>query len=103
MALEFFISSCVRSPAEHLHLPHIERPLRISIGGPRESIEKLFPSAVWDTRNFDGKFPQEAGPELAALTFRHVYGMSVRPDVPGDLVVRDEYIRWIVRDKRTVE
>ncbi|KXH33291.1 hypothetical protein CSIM01_03205 [Colletotrichum simmondsii] len=87
MALELFIPSCVRSPPGHLHLPDIERPLRIRIEGPRKSIEKLLPSIVWDTRVFDGKFPQEAGPSLATLTFRHIYGESVRSDVPGDLVL----------------
>ncbi|KAK1457849.1 hypothetical protein CMEL01_15832 [Colletotrichum melonis] len=95
MALELFIPSCVRSPPGHLHLPDIERPLRISIEGPRESIEKLFPSVVWDTRVFDAKFPQEAGPQLATLAFRRIYGESVRSDVPGDLVVRNGYIGWI--------
>ncbi|KAK1526749.1 hypothetical protein CPAR01_13277, partial [Colletotrichum paranaense] len=83
------------------HLPDIERPLRISIEGPRQSIRKLIPSAVCDTRNFDGKFPQEAGPALAALTFRHVYGVSVRSHVPGDMVVRDEYIGWNTWDEIT--
>ncbi|KAF4781002.1 hypothetical protein HER10_EVM0005779 [Colletotrichum scovillei] len=103
MALELFIPSCIRSPPGHLHLPDIERPLRIRIEGPRESIEKLFPSVSWDTRVFDGKFPQEAGPLLATLTFRHIYGKSVRSDVPGDLVVRDEYIGWIGEGHRIVD
>ncbi|KAK1523929.1 uncharacterized protein CCOS01_09016 [Colletotrichum costaricense] len=103
MALELFIPSCVRSPPGHLNLPDIERPLRISIEGPRQSIKKLFSSAVWDTRNFDGKFPQEAGPALAALTFRHVYGVSVRSHVLGDIVVRDEYIGWITGDEIPVD
>ncbi|KAI3551308.1 hypothetical protein CSPX01_01225 [Colletotrichum filicis] len=44
-----------------------------------------------------GNYLDEEKPSMGfALTFRHVYGMSVRPDVPSDLVVRDEYIRWIL-------
>ncbi|OHF03067.1 hypothetical protein CORC01_01451 [Colletotrichum orchidophilum] len=103
MALELFIPPCIRSPASRLHLPHIERPLRVQIEGPREYIQKLFPSVEWETTLRDRKFPQAAGSALAALTFRHIYGMRVRSDVPGDMVVRDEYMRWIERDKINVD
>ncbi|KAK1987751.1 hypothetical protein LZ30DRAFT_756429 [Colletotrichum cereale] len=92
MALELYIPPCVKTPADRLHPPPIGQPLRVQIESPRESIEKLLPSTVWETSLVSRKFPQAAGPALAALTFRHIYGKDVRPDVCDDMVMRDEYI-----------
>ncbi|KAK2025407.1 hypothetical protein LX32DRAFT_642764 [Colletotrichum zoysiae] len=103
MALELYIPPCIKSPAGHLHPPRIEQPLRVQIEGPRESIEKLLPSTVWETSLVEQKFPQTAGPALAALAFRHIYGIGVRPDVRGDMVVRDEYMGWVREDNKTLE
>lgn len=41
-------------------------------------------------------FPQPAGPELARLAYREIYGQDVRPEVAGDVVVRDEYLGWVI-------
>ncbi|KAF1948551.1 hypothetical protein CC80DRAFT_431342, partial [Byssothecium circinans] len=35
-----------------------------------------------------------AGPKLASLTYQKLYGQEVRPEIDGDLVVRDEYLGW---------
>ncbi|KFH42619.1 hypothetical protein ACRE_066320 [Hapsidospora chrysogenum ATCC 11550] len=40
-------------------------------------------------------FPQPAGPELAKLAYKAIYGQDVRPSVENDLVVRDEYLGWV--------
>ncbi|OTB16994.1 hypothetical protein K445DRAFT_316515 [Daldinia sp. EC12] len=42
------------------------------------------------------KFPQPAGPALARLTYQQIYGRDVRTDVDGDMVVRDEYLGWVM-------
>jgi hypothetical protein len=41
---------------------------------------------------------------LANLTYETIYGHPVRPDVEGDLVVRDEYLGWVIeaRPKQSV-
>jgi hypothetical protein len=41
-------------------------------------------------------FPQPAAPELAKLTYRSIYGQDVRPEVIGDVIVRDEYLGWVM-------
>lgn len=69
-------------------------PLRIHIEGPLVSIQKLLPAEVWNHDVCDHPFPQPGGPELARLTFDELYGQAVRPPLPGDLVVRDEYLGW---------
>ncbi|KAJ0163918.1 hypothetical protein CTA2_2119 [Colletotrichum tanaceti] len=104
MALELYIPPCIRTPAGRQHPPRIESPLRVQIDGPLESIQKLFPSAAWNTSLFSPRpYPQEAGPALAALAFRHIFGTDVRPDVPGDMVVRDEYLGWIKVEEKVLE
>ncbi|KAK1962640.1 hypothetical protein LY78DRAFT_661047 [Colletotrichum sublineola] len=103
MALGLHIPPCIRSPAGRLHPPRIDQPLRVQIEGPRESIQKLFPSVVWVTNFAPRKFPQAAGPALAALAFRHIYGEDVRPGVQGDMVVRDEYMGWVREGNKTLE
>ncbi|KFY08659.1 hypothetical protein V492_06016 [Pseudogymnoascus sp. VKM F-4246] len=41
-------------------------------------------------------FSLAGGPELAKLAFRALYQRDVRPDVAGDMTVRDEYAGWLV-------
>ncbi|CCF36698.1 hypothetical protein CH063_08203 [Colletotrichum higginsianum] len=103
MALELYIPPCIRTPASRLHPPRIESPLRVQIEGPLESIQKLFPSVVWEISLVSRPFPQAAGAALAALTFRHIFGTDVRPDIPGDMVVRDEYMGWVKLDEKILE
>lgn len=99
MALELHISPCIRTPARDLHPPPSERPLRIQIEGPLVSIQKLFPAIPWHTDVHPVPYPQPAGPELAALTYKHLYGREARADVFGDIVVRDEYLGWVMDER----
>ena len=41
-------------------------------------------------------FPQPAGPALARLAYQKIYGSDVREGVADDMVVRDEYLGWIM-------
>lgn len=41
-------------------------------------------------------FPQPAGPELAKVLFQIIYGREPDPAVADDMVVRDEYLRWLI-------
>jgi hypothetical protein len=41
-------------------------------------------------------FPQPAGPEPARLAYQKISGREVRPEVAGDMVVRDEYLSWVI-------
>ncbi|EGX89987.1 hypothetical protein CCM_08241 [Cordyceps militaris CM01] len=72
MPHQLSIPPCVLTPAHPHHLPPIQKPLRINIEGPTP-----------------------AGPELADLTYRTLYGKA--PVLDTDLVVRDEYLGWIRR------
>lgn len=101
MALELYIPPCISSPAHVHHPPPLEKPLRISIEGPLEAIQKLLPRAEWNF-SIPRVFPQPAGPELARLTYQTLYKSDVRQEVVGDVVVRDEYLGWVVeaRPKR---
>lgn len=91
---KLFIPPCTYEPAHKLHPPPLDMPLRIHIEGPLVSIQKLLPAEVWNHDVCDHPFPQPGGPELARLTFDELYGQAVRPPLPGDLVVRDEYLGW---------
>lgn len=95
MTLPLFIPRCVHTPADQYHLPSPDKPLRIQIEGPLLAIQRLLPHTPWLLNPLDRKFPQPAGPELARLTYQAVYGRDVRLEVPGDLVVRDEYLGWM--------
>ncbi|KAJ5669362.1 hypothetical protein N7462_010432 [Penicillium macrosclerotiorum] len=95
MALPLFIPPCIFAPARCYHFPPSDKPLRIQIEGPTIAIEKLLPHTVWRPEFGNEPFPQQAGPELARLTYQTVYGHDVLPDIPGDLVVRDEYLGWV--------
>ncbi|KAK2009718.1 hypothetical protein LZ32DRAFT_608233 [Colletotrichum eremochloae] len=103
MALELHIPPCIVKPACDLHPPAFERPLRIQIEGPLVSIEKLFPGIQWKIPLVNtSEYFQPAGPELAALTYQHLYGRMPKDstDASGDLVVRDEYLGWIRHERR---
>ncbi|KAH9204199.1 hypothetical protein DL95DRAFT_319896, partial [Leptodontidium sp. 2 PMI_412] len=52
------------------------------------------PPLLWHTGVASLVFPQPAGPQLARLAYQKIYGREVRPDVAGDMDVRDEYLGW---------
>lgn len=95
MAFELHIPPCIHTPAHSLHPPLLEKPLRIQIEGPIVAIQKLLPGISWYTDPLSLKFPQPAGPELAKLAYRVIYGRHTRPEFANDLVVRDEYWGWV--------
>ncbi|GIK05190.1 hypothetical protein Aspvir_009293 [Aspergillus viridinutans] len=95
MALPLYIPRCIHTPASQCHLPPPDKPLRIQIEGPLIAIQRLLPHIPWRLDPLDRTFPQPAGPELARLTYQKVYGRDISPEVPGDLVVRDEYLGWM--------
>lgn len=95
MALPLHIPHCVHTPAGQYHLPPPDKPLRIQIEGPLVAIQRLLPYTPWLLDPLNQKFPQPVGPELARLTYQAVYGRDVRPEVPCDLVVQDEYLGWM--------
>lgn len=96
MALELYIPPCVKTPAHPLHPPPSEQPLRIQIEGPLVSIQKLLPGLSWHTDVTSSVFPQPAGLELAKVAYRKIYEREVRPETAGDMVVRDEYLGWVM-------
>ncbi|RAL08923.1 uncharacterized protein BO97DRAFT_472824 [Aspergillus homomorphus CBS 101889] len=95
MALPLFIPPCIRTPRGQYHLPPPDKPLRVQIEGPLVAIKKLLPHISWCLSLQNRTFPQPAGPELARLTYRAVYGQDVSSEVSGDLVVRDESLGWM--------
>ncbi|RDL31009.1 Arginine deiminase type-3 [Venustampulla echinocandica] len=103
MALELYIPPCIITHGAHS--PPVEQPLRIQIGGPLVSIQKLLPKTPWDAEPLSPVFPQPAGPKLAKLAFQKIYGREVRPEIAGDFVVRDEYLGWVteVRPLRQID
>ncbi|OTA91911.1 hypothetical protein M434DRAFT_75445 [Hypoxylon sp. CO27-5] len=96
MALELHIPPCISSPAHPFHPPPLDQPLRIQIEGPLASIQKLFPGISWHANIMPSAFPHPAGPELAKLTYQKIYGREVRSEIAGDMVVRDEYLGWVM-------
>lgn len=99
MAFTLHIPHCTHTPAHQFHPPPLDKPLRIQIEGPLISVQKLVPEAPWHVDAFKPIFPQPAGPELAKLAYRIIYGQDIRPDVQDDLIVRDEYLGWIHEKK----
>jgi hypothetical protein len=93
MALELYIHPCVLNPPYRLHRPPPDKPLRIQIQGPLESIQKLFPNVSWHPI---GPFPQPGGLELASLTHQKLYGQEGDEATPA---MRDEYTAWIVEER----
>ncbi|KAI0473864.1 hypothetical protein GGR56DRAFT_649360 [Xylariaceae sp. FL0804] len=88
--LELYISPCVNCPPHPFHPPSSDRPIRIRIQGPLETIEKLLPNESWYPLM---PFPQPGGLELASLTHQRLYGQR------GDavLAVRDEYLACVIK------
>lgn len=99
MALELCIPPCIRNPIDSHHPPPPNKPLRIQIEGPLVAIERLFPNIQWHVKDVQPEFPQPAGPKLAELTYSLLYGRNASPDIQGDLVVRHEYLGWIMNPK----
>lgn len=95
MAFKLHVPRCISNPAHPLHPPPLEQPLRIQIEGPIVAIQKLLPEISWDTSPSSVTFPQPAGPEIAKLAYQILYGRDVRPELVGDIVVRDEYLGWV--------
>ncbi|TGJ87561.1 hypothetical protein E0Z10_g1178 [Xylaria hypoxylon] len=91
MALELYIPPCIHTPAHALHLPPLERPLRIQIDGPLTSIQKLVPDASWDIEAYAPDFPMPGGIALAKLVYRALY----KTDAPSDMAIRYQYLGWI--------
>ncbi|KAI0896288.1 hypothetical protein F4806DRAFT_57277 [Annulohypoxylon nitens] len=96
MALKLHIPPCISTPTHPHHPPPPEKPLRIQIEGPLVSIQKLLPGVQWHTDVMSLVFPQPAGSELAKLAYLEIYGRESSPEIVGDIVVRDEYLGWIV-------
>ncbi|KAH8158839.1 hypothetical protein CIB48_g9408, partial [Xylaria polymorpha] len=103
MALELYILPCIRNPINPHHPPPPNKPLRIQIEGPLVAIERLFPNIQWHVKDVQPEFPQPAGPKLAELTYSLLYGRNASPDIQGDLVVRHEYLGWIMVPKPVQE
>lgn len=95
MALPLYIPRCIHISPGQYHFPPLNQPLRIQIEGPLIAIKRLLPHIPWRLGLRDRMFPQPAGPELARLTYRTIYGRDSCLEVPGDLVVRDEYLGWM--------
>lgn len=99
MSLQLHIPPCIHQPARPNHFPQPRQPIRIQIEGPLVSIEKLLPTIEWQTNIKHQEFPQPAGPALARLTFAALYGTVPHED---EVVVRDEYLGWVVEDLRYI-
>ncbi|KAE8135125.1 hypothetical protein BDV38DRAFT_294790 [Aspergillus pseudotamarii] len=95
MALPLHIPPCIHNPTSKNHLPAQDHPLRIQVEGPLIAIQRILPHTPWHLSLQDQTFPQPAGAELARLTYRQIYRRDVNPEVPGDLVVKDEYMGWM--------
>lgn len=95
IALPLCIPRCIHLAAHQYHFPPLDQPLRIQIEGPLVAIQNLLPHIPWRLGLLNGTFPQPAGPELARLTYRTIYGRDFCHEVRGDLVVRDEYLGWM--------
>lgn len=103
MALPLYIHPCICNPAHPHHPPPRDKPLRICIQGPLESITKLLPDVTWNTKNFIYTFPQQAGPLLANITYRKLYGYDEGEEINADLLVRDEYLAWVMEGRKPLE
>ncbi|KAJ3562433.1 hypothetical protein NPX13_g8568 [Xylaria arbuscula] len=103
MALELYIPPCIRSPIHPHHPPPPDKPLRIQIEGPLVAVERLFPNIQWHVEGIKPEFPQPAGLKLAELTYSLLYGRKPSPDIQGDLVVRNEYLDWLVHPRPVQE
>jgi hypothetical protein len=100
MALELYIPPCIHTPSHRLHPPLVNKPLRIRIQGPLESIQKLFPNTSWHTIV---PFPQPGGLELASLAYQTLYGQEGLNMADNALVVQDEYLAWAMEGRKPLE
>jgi hypothetical protein len=100
MALPLYIPPCIHPLPHPSHPPPLSKSIRIQIDGPLVAIQKLLPEAVWYTELLTLKFPQPAGVELAKLAYQAIYECIPRPEVNGDLVIRDEYLGWLMDPPR---
>lgn len=96
MALELYIPPCIHDPAHALHPPPLDRPLRVQIEGPLVSIRKLVPDCSWHFKAGSREFPQPGGEALAKLTYQALYRIDTRLEVVGDIIIRDEYLGWVM-------
>lgn len=80
--------------------PPADKPLRIRIQGPLESIQKLLPNVSWHKIV---PFLQPGGLELASLTHQTLYGQEGLNMADGALTVRDEYLAWVMEGRRPLE
>ncbi len=101
-ALPLCIPPCLRTPPHRFHLPSSSQPLRIQIEGPLIALQRLLPRVSWHTADHSPTFPLPGGPELAKLAFQTIYCREVQPDVPEDMIVRDEYTGWLVEARPDV-
>ncbi|KAI0114385.1 hypothetical protein GGR51DRAFT_504154 [Nemania sp. FL0031] len=99
MAHELYIPPCIGTPAQPFHSPPLNRPLRIRIEGPLTAIQRLIPNASWDVNISTQTFPMPGTKPLAELTYRALYGADPRSGVPRDMVIRDHFLGWVVKEK----
>ncbi|KAI1130333.1 hypothetical protein F5Y10DRAFT_235892 [Nemania abortiva] len=99
MAYKLHIPPCICNPAHPHHPPPKDKPLRIDIGGPLVAIQKLLPESSWNMDSKTAKFPQSAAPDLARLMYQALYGQDVGLELANDMVIRDEWLRWVVVNK----
>jgi hypothetical protein len=97
MALELYIPPCINRPPHPLHPPPPNKPLRIRIQGPLETIQKLWPNVSWHPIR---PFPQLGGLKLATLTHQKLYGGKGDETAPA---VRDEYLAWVLEGRTPQE
>ncbi len=100
MALELYIHPCIYNPPHRLHPPLPEKPLRIQIQGPLESIKKLLPNVSWHTIV---SFPQPGALKLARLTYQKLYKQEGLEGDDVTLVVRDEYLAWEMEGRKPLK
>lgn len=96
MALDLYVPSCVQTPPHHLHPPPADKPLRIRIQGPLETIQKLLPQVQWHPIV---SFPQPGGLQLARITHQVLYGPVGEPVSDDSMAVRDEYLAWCLEGR----
>lgn len=103
-AYELCIHPCVANPRHHHHPPPEDKPLRVQVEGPLSAIQKLCPGIQWHTRLVNHPFPQPAGPLLARCAFEKIYGHQPSAEEGSrDLVLRGEYIGWVLEDRHPIE
>lgn len=99
MALRLYIPPCMHNPAHVFHSPPLDRPLRVQIEGPLVSVQKLVPEYSWKLKVGTTEFPQPGGEALAKLAYRALYGIEIREEIVGDMIIRDEYLGWVMEGK----